>query len=90
MGALHYIVPITEQHNLQLDEERQLFTEGRWNEELISNTFNEEICDHIKGLGQPRVEEEEWDRAWWMLNDNGKFSVRSAWEVSRPKNDTNK
>ncbi|KAH0696122.1 hypothetical protein KY290_013483 [Solanum tuberosum] len=65
-------------------ELRQLFTEGRWNEELISNTFNEEICDHIKGLGQPRVEEEEWDKAWWMLNDNGKFSVRSAWEKRLP------
>ncbi|KAK4726926.1 hypothetical protein R3W88_031843 [Solanum pinnatisectum] len=53
MGALHYIVPITKQPNLQLDEVRQLFTEDKWNEELISNTFNEEICDHIKGLGQP-------------------------------------
>lgn len=56
-------MPINVQLDLQLDKIRQLFREGRWNEELLSNTFNEEICDHIKRLGHIQEEEEEWKKS---------------------------
>jgi len=26
---------------------------------------------------------EEWDKAWWMLTSNGKFTIKSAWEALR-------
>ncbi|KAG5610933.1 hypothetical protein H5410_022214 [Solanum commersonii] len=26
---------------------------------------------------------EKWDKAWWMLTSNGKFTIKSAWEALR-------
>lgn len=39
------------------------------------------ICDEIK----PPTTEEGMDKAWWMLNSNENFSVKSAWEILRTR-----
>lgn len=32
-------------------------------------------------------ESDKWDKAWWMLNETGKFTVGSAWDNIRQKDE---
>lgn len=50
--------------NDHLEEVNQLIRNGRWNEELLLNTFNEEVCAHVCEMGYVQEESDKWDKPW--------------------------
>jgi len=47
LGALHYILPISHEHVGVVEDVNQLMVNGRWNENLMSDTFTKEVCDKV-------------------------------------------
>ncbi|XP_049414633.1 uncharacterized protein LOC125877356 [Solanum stenotomum] len=86
LGALHYYLPINHDHG-QLEEVQQLMLVEGWNNNLLHENLSEEVSNHItSNLGRIQRSDES-DKAWWMPTGTGKFSVGSAWELMRRKND---
>ncbi|XP_060216645.1 uncharacterized protein LOC132644105 [Lycium barbarum] len=80
LGALYYIIPDTARE--EEIEVRQFVKKGEWNMELLTSTLDQELAQHIKENIKVPVEEED-DEPSWMLETNGRFSVKSAWEFLR-------
>ncbi|XP_060200489.1 uncharacterized protein LOC132628743 [Lycium barbarum] len=80
LGALYYIIPDAARE--EEIEVRQFVQNGEWNMELLTVTLDQELAQHIKENIKVPVEEED-DEPCWMLETNGKFSVKSAWEFLR-------
>ncbi|XP_060210613.1 uncharacterized protein LOC132637558 [Lycium barbarum] len=77
LGALYYIIPDAARE--EKIEVRQFVQNGEWNMEV---TLDQELAQHIKENIKVPVEEED-DEPCWMLETNGRFSVKSAWEFLR-------
>ncbi|XP_055803989.1 uncharacterized protein LOC129873024 [Solanum dulcamara] len=87
LGTLYDIIPTNQDLDPTLDEVNQLTLNGRGNENMMLELFNNEVCEHVqKALGDYQVSEER-DMPWWVSNPKGKFSVGSAWEILRNRND---
>ncbi|WMV24324.1 hypothetical protein MTR67_017709 [Solanum verrucosum] len=85
LGALYYILPISNGLDNNLEEINQITLNGRWNINLLKELLNEEICHKVlKVLGNYKVSEER-DFPWWMPNPKGKFTVGTAWEIMRTR-----
>ncbi|XP_060211629.1 uncharacterized protein LOC132639169 [Lycium barbarum] len=80
LGALYYIIPDAARE--EQIEVRQFVQNGEWNMELLTATLDQELAQHIKENIKVPVEEED-DEPCWMLETNGRFSVKSAWEFLR-------
>ncbi|KAG5627192.1 hypothetical protein H5410_012410 [Solanum commersonii] len=85
LGALHYIVPLDSARNVQLDEVKQCFLNGEWNYDLLQTDFGDDISRHVIQLLRSSEDEQQWDKPWWMLKTSGKFTVGSAWDFLREK-----
>ncbi|KAH0722504.1 hypothetical protein KY289_005548 [Solanum tuberosum] len=81
------IIPIDSARNVQLEEVKQCFLNGEWNSELLQLSFGEDFSRHVSQLLRSTEVEEQWDNPWWMLHATGKFTVGSAWEFLRDKNE---
>ncbi|XP_059288925.1 uncharacterized protein LOC132042393 [Lycium ferocissimum] len=82
LGALYYIIPDAARE--EEIEVRQFVENGQWNMKLLTNTLDQELAQHIKdNIKVPDGEED--DEPYWMLETNGKFSVKSTWEFLRHK-----
>ncbi|KAH0679359.1 hypothetical protein KY284_020444 [Solanum tuberosum] len=64
-------------------EECTGFPRGSWNEELLRNVFPENVVKHILNNIERFQELEERDNPMWMLNNSGKFIVKSTWDFIR-------
>lgn len=79
-------MPINHDHG-QLEEVQQLMLVEGWNNILLHENLSEEVSNHItSNLGRIQRSDER-DKPWWMPTSTGKFSVGSAWELMRRKND---
>ncbi|KAH0756387.1 hypothetical protein KY290_026657 [Solanum tuberosum] len=85
LGALHYYLPIGVDNHYHLEEVKSLTTQWGWNEELLQNEFTEEVYHHITQEVQVMEGIRDWDKPWWMQNSSGRFSVKSAWELIRQR-----
>lgn len=66
---------------------REFVKAGQWSRQRLSTYLSDDdivqyICNDIKSP----CSENEVDKAWWMGNASGMFSVKSAWELIRIKN----
>ncbi|XP_070036593.1 uncharacterized protein [Nicotiana tomentosiformis] len=75
------------EHEIEVAELRQ----GEiWDVQLLDQTFNEEVSEHIRLNMHYEGNEGYWDRPYWMPTPSGKFSVSSAWQILRHRADPNK
>ncbi|KAG5627592.1 hypothetical protein H5410_012810 [Solanum commersonii] len=83
LGALYYIEDINNSEE-EVDV-REFIVDGQWNKlKLASYLSDMEIVQYICEEIRPSAEG-GMDKAWWMANSNGKFSVRSAWDILRTR-----
>lgn len=73
---------------------KDFIAEGQWNrQKLLTYISDEDIVNYIYSDLKPPTTEEGSDKAWWMGNSKGAFSVKSAWEIvriRRPQEEINK
>ncbi|XP_070046476.1 uncharacterized protein [Nicotiana tomentosiformis] len=67
----------------RLQEVAELRQGKAWDDQLLDQTFNEEIAEHIRLNVHYEGSEGYWDRPYWMPTPSGKFSVSSAWQILR-------
>lgn len=84
MGALNFI-----KRNNTSEEEtevRDFVLAGQYRHKLSTYLSDEDIVNYICEDIRPPILVEGMDKAWWMENSSGSFSVRSTWELIRTKN----
>ncbi|KAH0700980.1 hypothetical protein KY284_015195 [Solanum tuberosum] len=83
LGALYYI----EGDNAKEEEieVKEFIHNGSWDKHKLLNHISEEITECIIDNVKPELIEGRNDKAWWMLENNGEFSVKAAWEGLRNK-----
>lgn len=83
LGALYHWLPeVSEEEEIEI---KQFAEEGRWRPDLLTQYLPEEIVQHITTTINLPQNVEEHDSPIWMLEQNGKFSVKSAWQYIRHK-----
>ncbi|XP_070031692.1 uncharacterized protein [Nicotiana tomentosiformis] len=75
--------------NEGLQEVAELWQGETWYDQLLDQTFNEEIAEHIRLNVHYEGSEGYWDKPYWMPTPSGKFSVSSAWQIIRHRADPN-
>ncbi|XP_019232503.1 PREDICTED: uncharacterized protein LOC109213197 [Nicotiana attenuata] len=87
LGALYFVTP----PNFVVDESIQniydVVDNGQWDEGKIREALPEDLADHIIWQLKPPVVHEVLDKPHWMLETKGEFSVKSAWEYLRRRNE---
>ncbi|XP_075091458.1 uncharacterized protein LOC142171670 [Nicotiana tabacum] len=89
LGALYHVLPKDFPINEGLQEVAELRQREAWDDQLLDQTFNEEIVEHIRLNVHYEGSEGYWDRPYWMPTPSGKFSVSSAWQILRHRADPN-
>ncbi|XP_019240115.1 PREDICTED: uncharacterized protein LOC109220106 [Nicotiana attenuata] len=86
LGALYFQLP----PNFAIDEDIQnvneLTQDRRWNVERIHEVLPADLAQHIVQNIKPPRENNELDKPFWMLETKGNFSVKSAWDYLRRRN----
>ncbi|XP_060182254.1 uncharacterized protein LOC132611915 [Lycium barbarum] len=85
-GALYFV-----DNELVIDEEikvREFTSDGEWNFPKLQEFLAEETVEYIQDTISPKLIQANNDKAWWMGETNGKFTVKSAWEETRLKQDS--
>ncbi|KAH0682950.1 hypothetical protein KY290_021538 [Solanum tuberosum] len=70
--------------HIMRDVEEFLNEEG-WNYDEMQNYVPEHVVDHIRNNMSQLKLVNQGDKPWWTVTSNGKFSVKSAWELLRVK-----
>ncbi|KAF3678689.1 hypothetical protein FXO38_03114 [Capsicum annuum] len=68
-----------------MEDINQLWQDRGWNEDLTAQLFPPDIWQHIINEIPLITEDDNWDHAWWMQSSTGKFTVGTAWELMRHK-----
>ncbi|XP_070048168.1 uncharacterized protein [Nicotiana tomentosiformis] len=89
LGALYHVLPEDFPINEDLQEVAKLRQGEACDDQLLDQTFNEEIAKHIRLNVHYEGSEGYWDRPYWMPTPSGKFSVSSAWQILRHRADPN-
>ncbi|XP_075085049.1 uncharacterized protein LOC142168286 [Nicotiana tabacum] len=89
LGALYHVLPEDFPINEGLQEVAELRQGETWDDQLLDQTFNEEIAEHIRLNVHYEGSEGYWDKPYWMPTPSGKFSVSSAWQILRHRADPN-
>lgn len=88
MGSLYFLMP----QNFGIDESihnvYDIVEEDTWNVNKILETLPEEYVLHIVERIKPPTLPGVLDKPYWMLDSHGKFTVKTAWEYLRRRNDT--
>lgn len=85
MGALYYVIPPSSNLNFSVEEVKELMENDTWNSEKLQQLFPQEVTELIHNDLHCLENTQEWDKPWWMLSNSGKFTVSSAWEEVRQK-----
>ncbi|XP_060195017.1 uncharacterized protein LOC132624223 [Lycium barbarum] len=83
LGALYYVIT---ESNFDAEVEVKEYVAGdRWNLERLYEVLPEEVVNHIQQHIKVPLELEGDDKAWWQLTKNGLFTVKSAWDYMRQR-----
>ncbi|KAK4728573.1 hypothetical protein R3W88_021561 [Solanum pinnatisectum] len=67
-----------------------LTNDGEWDEDVVKEILPTEFADHILGHIKPPQGRIEDDKPCWMLDNTGAFTVKSAWNYIRHREDPNR
>ncbi|XP_059314064.1 uncharacterized protein LOC132064908 [Lycium ferocissimum] len=83
LGVLYHVLP-DDSMKEEIEVQNFATTEG-WNAQVLIQYIPKEYVNHmIENIPPPQVTD-ELDKSWWLLEKNGKFSVKSAWEYVRQR-----
>ncbi|KAG5575937.1 hypothetical protein H5410_056071 [Solanum commersonii] len=81
-GALYYIEP------QRVDEEvevKEMILNGQWNIARLRQLLSHDMVDCILENISLTMNTDDQDKAWWMGNAQGEFTVESAFQLTRKK-----
>ncbi|XP_060200400.1 uncharacterized protein LOC132628653 [Lycium barbarum] len=84
-GALYFV-----DNALAIHEEievKEFISDGEWNLQKLQEFLTEETVEYIQDTISPKLIEADNYKALWMGETNRKFTVKSAWEETRLKQD---
>lgn len=79
------MIPLTVPIDRFVEDVSEHMFHGRWNEDNLNSIFPIDIEDHTKQELVIIEETRDWDKPWWMLTSSCKFTVSSAWNILRQK-----
>ncbi|XP_019258573.1 PREDICTED: uncharacterized protein LOC109236798 [Nicotiana attenuata] len=83
LGALYFLVPPDFGVDEEVNNVYELVDKGSWNVDRLMELLPEELALHIVEKIRPPVLDNVLDTPVWMLETKGHFSVKSAWEYLR-------
>ncbi|XP_075092316.1 uncharacterized protein LOC142172566 [Nicotiana tabacum] len=90
LGALYFLVP----QDFGIDENvhnvHDVTLDGEWDVDRLFELLPEELAVHILEKIKPPSTMRVLDRLFWMLETRGYFSVKSAWEYTRRRDEPRK
>lgn len=66
-------------------EVKDFVSNGQWNRDKLQASLSDEIMVHIMENIKLMLTENEVDKAWWMGETSGAFTVKSAFNILRRK-----
>ncbi|XP_070056988.1 uncharacterized protein [Nicotiana tomentosiformis] len=87
LGALYIVTPLDFVCDESIHNIYDVVENDQWDEEKIREILPEELADHILLHMKPPVVHDVLDNPQWMLETRGVFSVKSAWEYLRRRNE---
>ncbi|KAK4731320.1 hypothetical protein R3W88_024308 [Solanum pinnatisectum] len=85
LGELHLLMPISYPRRYEFADISCVMDNNGLNEILLTELFNEEVCEQVKKvLGMEQIFDERYHH-WWMPNSKGTFIVKIAWEILRQR-----
>ncbi|KAH0730385.1 hypothetical protein KY290_001417 [Solanum tuberosum] len=82
-GVLYYVEE--DKIGEEETEVRSFIIGDQWDKEKFLLYVSEEMTEHIINNISPVISKGEQETPWWTNNANGRFSVKSAWELMRKK-----
>ncbi|KAK4733287.1 hypothetical protein R3W88_007548 [Solanum pinnatisectum] len=89
LGDLYTIIGEKFEWNIRYEKIEDITSRGEWNEEVIHEILSTELAEHIISNIKPPRGRNETDKPCWMLDTKGIFSVKSAWNYVRHKEEPN-
>ncbi|XP_019245221.1 PREDICTED: uncharacterized protein LOC109225083 [Nicotiana attenuata] len=83
LGALYFVTPLDHVVDEEVQNIYDVVEEGQRNEERLREILPEDLASHILQNIQPPTTSDMIDKPVWMLENRGEFSVKSAWEYLR-------
>ncbi|XP_070054705.1 uncharacterized protein [Nicotiana tomentosiformis] len=87
LGALYFLVPQDFGVDESVHNAYDVVKNGTWDVDRLTELLPEEYAAHIVEKLKPPVMQEELDVPYWMLETRGQFSVKSAWDYLRRRNE---
>ncbi|KAH0701736.1 hypothetical protein KY290_016740 [Solanum tuberosum] len=81
-GALYYIEPQGVEEEVEVKE---LIQNGQWDIARLQQLLSQDMVECIVESIGPKLSVGTQDKAWWMGNLHGEFTVRSSFHVIRQK-----
>ncbi|XP_059290815.1 uncharacterized protein LOC132044343 [Lycium ferocissimum] len=85
LGALHDFLPHQEQNNEIGDDLEDLIDNSHWNYPKMQDVFSADIVEHVRNELGHFQRSNETSKPWWIHTSSGKFTVKSAWEKLRQR-----
>ncbi|XP_009779565.1 uncharacterized protein [Nicotiana sylvestris] len=87
LGELYFIVPQDFGIDESINNVMNVVEEGGWNVNKLLESLPEEYVSHIMENIKPPVVNDKLDIPYWMLEPRGHFSLKSAWEYLRRRDE---
>lgn len=79
LGALYFFTPPDFYCDESVHNIYDVVQDGAWDEERIREILPEDLAMHILENVKPSLLHDTLDKAYWMLETKGDFTVKSSW-----------
>lgn len=90
LGALCHIIPTDFAYDKTIVLVKETTEEGQWHEQTLRRILPQGLAEHILKKVNPPREEDGPDRPYWKQEPRGKFTVGSAFQFLRQRQESNK
>ncbi|XP_019246545.1 PREDICTED: uncharacterized protein LOC109226206 [Nicotiana attenuata] len=82
LGALYHVLPEDFPINEDLQEVAELRHGEAWDDQLLDQTINEDIAEHIRSNVHYEGSEEYWDKPYWMPTSSAEANHKALVECT--------
>ncbi|KAH0693072.1 hypothetical protein KY285_020169 [Solanum tuberosum] len=70
-----------------LDDIEVFLKDSGWNYNIMQDYLPNHIVDHVRQSMSRVRQSNQMDKPWWIKSSTGKFTVKSAWEILRSRDE---
>lgn len=82
MRALYYVEDLPGEDEIEVKE---FIIDNQWDREMLLSYVSLEMTEYIIGNIFSIFHNDKTDKAVWMGNNSGEFTVKTAWEIVRKR-----